>query len=306
LKPHSFITLSRADAITIPVFVVIGVVISWLFESVRRSETAHQNAAFTAEQRARELEAIFEAMPDGVYVGTQERITRVNAAGLRVLGVPSVEDLNVGSHERGEKFALRSTATGERIEGERLPFSRALRGEAVVEEVIARRADTGEDVVIRTSAAPIVDNRRVVGAVAVNADVTQQRRAAERLEETSAALSAVSRRLEEVVADVPGVVWEAWGRPDAASQRIDFVSNYIETMLGYAPLDWTSTRTFGSQSFIPMTKSGRAGRRSRSSPEAWGDARSSAGWVAMGVWYGWRGIRRSSWTNRGSRRGCGV
>src|SRR4029450_8054220 len=136
LRPPSFITLGRGGAITLPAFVAIGVVISWLFESARRSEAAYRDAALTAGRRARELEAIFEAMPDGVYVGTPERITRVNAAGLRVLGALSLEDLNVGSHQRGEKFALRSAATHERIEGERLPFSRALRGEAVVEEVI--------------------------------------------------------------------------------------------------------------------------------------------------------------------------
>ena len=259
LRPQSFITLSRADTITIPAFVAIGVVISWLFESARRSEAAYRDVALTAGQRARELEAIFEAMPDGVYVGTAERITRVNAAGLRVLGVRSLEDLSGGSHDRGEKFALRSAATGERIAGEQLPFSRALRGEAVVEEIIARRADTNEDVFIRTSAAPIVDDDRVVGAVVVNADVTEQRRAARQLEETSAALSAVSRRLEEVVADVPGVVWEAWGQPDAATQRIDFVSNHIETMLGYAPIEWTSTPNFWLTIVHPDDKE-RAGR----------------------------------------------
>jgi PAS domain S-box-containing protein len=259
LRPHGFITLNRADVLTVPVFVAIGMVISWLFESVRKSEAALRTAALMADQRAHELEAIFEAMPDGVYVGTPERITRVNAAGLRVLGVRSLEDLDVGSHERGQKFALRSAATGERLEGERLPFSRALRGEAVVEEVIARRPDTGQDVFIRTSAAPIVDDRQVVGAVAVNSDVTEQRRAAQRLEETTAALTAVSRRLEEVVADVPGVVWEAWGRPDASSQRIDYVSNYIETMLGYAPVEWTSTPNFWLTIVHPDDKE-RAGR----------------------------------------------
>jgi len=259
LRPQSFMTLGRAETITLPAFVVIGVVISWLFESARRSEAAYRDAALTAGQRARELEAIFEAMPDGVYVGTPERITRVNAAGLRVLGVGSLEDLSGGSHERGDKFALRSATTGERIAGEHLPFSRALRGEAVVEEVIVRRADTLEDAFIRTSAAPIVDDDRVVGAVVVNADVTEQRRAARRLEETSAALSAVSRRLEEVVADVPGVVWEAWGQPDVATQRIDFVSSHIETMLGYAPAEWTSTPNFWLTIVHPDDKE-RAGR----------------------------------------------
>ena len=259
MRPHDFITLSRADAITVPVFVAIGIVISWLNESVRRSAAAQRNTTLMADRRARELEAIFEAMPDGVYVGTAERITRVNAAGLRVLGASSLEDLNLGSRGRGEKFAVRSAATGEPIAGERLPFSRALQGESVVEELVVRRADTGEDVFIRTSAAPIVDNDRVAGAVAVNADVTEQRRAAERLREATAALSRVSRRLQEVVADVPGVVWEAWGQPDAPSQRIDFVSDYIETMLGYAPAQWTSTPNFWLTVVHPDDKE-RAGR----------------------------------------------
>jgi signal transduction histidine kinase len=271
LRPHSFITLGRADAITLPAFVVIGVVISWLFESARRSEAAYRDAALTAGQRARELEAIFEAMPDGVYVGTPERITRVNAAGLRVLGVGSLEDLSGGSHERGDKFALRSATTGERIAGDHLPFSRALRGEAVVEEVIARRADTLEDVFIRTSAAPIVDNDRVVGAVVVNADVTEQRRAARRLEETSAALSAVSRRSKRSLPMCPA--WcEAWGQPDVATQRIDFDPATSDGKTGqwrplfcYAPDDATQASTCassrcsaGRQEFRWMRKDGRA------------------------------------------------
>ncbi|HET8782065.1 MAG TPA: MASE1 domain-containing protein [Pyrinomonadaceae bacterium] len=52
------------------------------------------------------------------------------------------------------------------------------------------------------------------------------------------------RRIEELVAHVPGVVWEAWGKPDAASQRIDFVSSHVEKMLGYSQQEWLSTPNF--------------------------------------------------------------
>jgi len=51
-------------------------------------------------------------------------------------------------------------------------------------------------------------------------------------------------RLRNIVASVPGVVWEAWGQPDAATQRIDFVSDYVETMLGYSVEEWLSTPNF--------------------------------------------------------------
>ena len=52
------------------------------------------------------------------------------------------------------------------------------------------------------------------------------------------------RRVEDIVEHVPGVVWEAWGKPDEANQRIDFVSNHIETMLGYSREEWLSTPNF--------------------------------------------------------------
>lgn len=52
------------------------------------------------------------------------------------------------------------------------------------------------------------------------------------------------RRVEDIVEHVPGVVWEAWGQPDAANQRIDFVSNHVEKMLGYSKEEWLSTPNF--------------------------------------------------------------
>ncbi|MGI8733422.1 MAG: sensor histidine kinase [Pyrinomonadaceae bacterium] len=52
------------------------------------------------------------------------------------------------------------------------------------------------------------------------------------------------KRVEDIVAHVPGVVWEAWGEPEAATQRIDFVSSYVEKMLGYSVEEWLSTPNF--------------------------------------------------------------
>ncbi len=52
------------------------------------------------------------------------------------------------------------------------------------------------------------------------------------------------KRLDNIVASVPGLVWEAWGRPDEANQQIDFVSSYVQTMLGYSVDEWLSTPNF--------------------------------------------------------------
>ena len=43
---------------------------------------------------------------------------------------------------------------------------------------------------------------------------------------------------------IPAVVWEAYGRPDAAQQRIDFISPSVETLLGYSVEEWLGTPNF--------------------------------------------------------------
>jgi PAS domain S-box-containing protein len=51
-------------------------------------------------------------------------------------------------------------------------------------------------------------------------------------------------RLHTLLANVPAVVWEAWGKPDEQLQRIDFVSKYVEKMLGYSVNEWLATPNF--------------------------------------------------------------
>jgi two-component system cell cycle sensor histidine kinase/response regulator CckA len=53
-----------------------------------------------------------------------------------------------------------------------------------------------------------------------------------------------NNRLNTIFASVPGFVWEAWGKPDSTTQHIDFVSGYVERMLGYTVQEWLSTPNF--------------------------------------------------------------
>ena len=77
------------------------------------------------------------------------------------------------------------------------------------------------------------------------AAVTTERRKAEAEKwKLGSELEMHRRRVEDIVAHVPGVVWEAWGKPDAANQRIDFVSSHVEQMLGYSEQEWLSTPNF--------------------------------------------------------------
>jgi len=89
----------------------------------------------------------------------------------------------------------------------------------------------------------VIDSlRRAEEAQRANADLARAR--ARDLADAADAISTTRRRLADVVANVPGIVWEAWGQPDTGSQRVDFVSDYARVMLGYEPHEWTSTRNF--------------------------------------------------------------
>ncbi len=52
------------------------------------------------------------------------------------------------------------------------------------------------------------------------------------------------KRLDEIIASVPGIVWEAAGRPDDAEQRMRFVSDHATQMLGYSVEQWLTTPNF--------------------------------------------------------------
>ena len=74
--------------------------------------------------------------------------------------------------------------------------------------------------------------------------ISERKRADEERLRLSAEVRRHRQRVEDIVAHVPGVVWEAWGKPDESNQQIDFVSGYVEKMLGYSEQEWLSTPNF--------------------------------------------------------------
>ena len=59
------------------------------------------------------------------------------------------------------------------------------------------------------------------------------------------------RRLQDLVADVPGVVWESWAEPGGDSRRLDFISDHVEGLLGYSREEWLNTPNFWRQVVHP-------------------------------------------------------
>jgi PAS domain S-box-containing protein len=52
------------------------------------------------------------------------------------------------------------------------------------------------------------------------------------------------KRVNTIISELPGVVWEAWGNPSGPNQRIDFVNDRVESMLGYSVSQWLSVPNF--------------------------------------------------------------
>jgi signal transduction histidine kinase len=198
----------------------------------------------TAETRAAELAAVIEAIPDAVLVGDANGFRHANRAALSMLAARSIEDVNRRFQAPGHEAGIRRAGTGEPIPRAQWPFVRALRGETVSEEIAVADARTGDDIVVRTAAAPVRLGERIAGAVVVATDVTGQKQAAqerqrllERAEQAVAdrdhVLGIVSHELRNplnTVAIAAAVLRELSSVPEAAQKSIASIIRSTQRM----------------------------------------------------------------------------
>jgi DNA-binding NarL/FixJ family response regulator/signal transduction histidine kinase/PAS domain-containing protein len=122
-----------------------------------------------------DLDAFIHSMPGAVYVGDERGVLACNDAALLMLGCEGLSELEGGITVLFERLQHRFPETGEHVPPHGEPLSRALGGETVVEEVVARHHQTGADVILRCAATPIRGEGKIVGAVVVNTDLTDSR-----------------------------------------------------------------------------------------------------------------------------------
>jgi signal transduction histidine kinase len=150
---------------------------------------------------AAELNAVLASLADAVYVGDKNGIYICNEPALEMLGFESHEDLRdkVGSLAR--KIQTRDPVTGRILSEEDQPFTKALHGEQCIAEVLTTNLQTGDDVLVRSAAAPIYLDGTIIGAVAVNTDITETRRNETRLREAES-LAAVGRLAMQIAHEI--------------------------------------------------------------------------------------------------------
>jgi PAS domain S-box-containing protein len=159
---------------------------------------ARAAAQATADLEARRLAAVLGALPIGVILveAPDGRVTYVNDALHRIFGhAPPTERLESYSVEWTGWHVLDGRVTERRYASADWPIARALlRGETVLDEVIAALRADGSQVMISVSAAPIRDAAgAIVGATASIADVDAQHRAVTAIEEARAVAEQANR-----------------------------------------------------------------------------------------------------------------
>ena len=189
-------------------------------------------------ERARALQAaIVESSSEAVIGKTLDgTVTSWNAAAERMYGYTSEEA--VGRH-------ISFIVPDELREDLDDILARLGRGERVERAETLRVHKDGSRIDVSLVVSPIrEEGGRLVGASTIARDITAQKRADEERAHLARLVEHERGRLKNLVANVPGVVWEAWGEPDASGQRIDFVSEHVEQVLGYTVEEWLSTPNF--------------------------------------------------------------
>jgi PAS domain S-box-containing protein len=119
------------------------------------------------------------------------------------------------------------------------------RGEPIPHLETSRIRKDGEVIDVALTLSPMRNEAgQLTGVSAIERDITGRKRADQEREALAEQIEGERKRLNNLVAKVPGVVWEAWGQPDQTTQQIDFVSEHVEKMLGYTVDQWLSTPNF--------------------------------------------------------------
>jgi len=196
-----------------------------LFEQVQRAEENYRSIFENA------VEGIFRSTPEG-------RFLTVNPAMARILGYESPDDLIASLTNLTRQLYVDPKAREKTLQ------LQADRGVVQGFEFEAYRKD-GKKIWLSLNRRSVRDESGIElyreGSVE---DITERKRAEEERERLAAEIERQRQRLDNIVGSVPGVVWEAWGEPNAATQRIDFVSEYVEKLLGHSVEEWLSTPNF--------------------------------------------------------------
>jgi PAS domain S-box-containing protein len=150
------------------------------------------------------VEFVMHELPVGIMVSDAEgRIVSFNASAQRILGC---EAFDVGQDDRTRAYGYHVADTVTPFPADRLPLTRALRGEIVTDvEIFVRNENVSSGVWISASAAPWRnEDGGVSGAVVVLRDITSQKETLEKIERLSSAVEQTADAV--IITDMKGTI----------------------------------------------------------------------------------------------------
>jgi len=146
----------------------------------------YQEAAKEADYNRNQLEAVFNAVRDGIAVADMKgKFTLVNKAQIEINGFNEAEEMEIPVEKFAEIYKLYSP-DGKEIPMEEWPISRTMRGESFKDNIIhGRRLDIGREWVFSYSGEPVYDDKGAqVMSVIITRDITRRQKIEKELKQS--------------------------------------------------------------------------------------------------------------------------
>ncbi len=134
----------------------------------------HAQLKAWAEYLEGALSAILESVDDAVLICQPHGLRRCNAAALRLLGADALEELQTRPGHWAQHVRLRRQRDGPALPVDQMPLRQLAQGQSDVQDLWLTPPDTGADLLLRCSAAPIVVGGRNDGGVVVLSDIHER------------------------------------------------------------------------------------------------------------------------------------
>jgi two-component system cell cycle sensor histidine kinase/response regulator CckA len=216
-------------------------------QGIGRDITERKRAEVALRESEIRMRTILDTEPECVKVlGFRGEVLEMNPAGLAMIEADSLEQI------LGLKAVKIVAPEHRRAFAETTKKVLAGSSEILEFEIIGIKGTRRR---LETHAVPMRNQEgEITSLLAITRDITDRKRIEEEKALLTVQIERQHERLNNILANVPGVVWEAWGEPDSATQRIGFVSDYVETMLGYTVEEWLTTPNFWLSIVHPADK----------------------------------------------------
>lgn len=217
------------------------------YSGIERDISERRKVEQVRDEQAQFLRKLLDSLPILVGVMTPYGILKeVNRTALEIAKLSPQEVLNK-PFEHTYWWAY-SEETQAQL---RNAIDRAKTGEIIRYDVQIRVGEE-QSITIDFMISPMFDSDgSITHLIPAAIDITERKKRADEIMQLTLETERQRRRLNNILSNVPGVIYEASGSPERGEQHIDFISDHTEKMLGYSPDEWSKNPYFWKEIIHP-------------------------------------------------------